>query len=210
MYVRFTPRQVSKLKYFLKYGKFQMSGYDVQLYQEINRALEHPIDEFENNISVPRRAETKSVKNNNIKEQDHIKEPEYNIDDELEDQHDHVEESEDDVDIGAELEELEELGELEDQHAHIEKQEEDDDELEDQHAHIEKQEENNNNDLEINKRITQLKHTKIDTTDDCEYQNNQNFADTNQEPKVDLFGFVINDTSSQNNDHLDDISDSDV
>lgn len=45
MLVRFTPKQIGKLKDFLKYGKFQMNGFDIQLYQEILKALDQAIDE---------------------------------------------------------------------------------------------------------------------------------------------------------------------
>jgi len=43
MFVRFTPKQIQKTKDFLKSSK--LTGYDVSIYQEILKALDHPIDE---------------------------------------------------------------------------------------------------------------------------------------------------------------------
>lgn len=43
MYIRFTPRQLGKLKEFMKTVK--LNAYDITLYQEILRTLENPIDE---------------------------------------------------------------------------------------------------------------------------------------------------------------------
>lgn len=43
MYIRFTPRQLIKLKDFLK--SVSLKAYDIQIYGEINKALESPIDE---------------------------------------------------------------------------------------------------------------------------------------------------------------------
>jgi len=45
MFVRFTPRQVQKVRELLKTSK--LHGYDVKTYQEILKALNNPIDERE-------------------------------------------------------------------------------------------------------------------------------------------------------------------
>lgn len=43
MYVRLTPRQLTKLKDFLK--SVSLKAYDIQTYNEIGKALDSPIDE---------------------------------------------------------------------------------------------------------------------------------------------------------------------
>ena len=43
MYVRFTPKQISKAKDFLKTAS--LKAYDIQIFSEIVRALENPMDE---------------------------------------------------------------------------------------------------------------------------------------------------------------------
>lgn len=49
MLVRFTPKQLKLLNNLLEFGKFYMSGREIQLFQEIKNAINDPIDEKQEN-----------------------------------------------------------------------------------------------------------------------------------------------------------------
>lgn len=78
MYVRFTPKQLSKVKDFLKTAS--LKGYEIQIYNEILKALEHPIDEkgvktitidVENQVvgTSYSKATQNNIKNSNVKQE---------------------------------------------------------------------------------------------------------------------------------------------